>query len=117
MGSGQSVDQLCRVLGGNESCKCFRGMSGLSFSENAIQGGESYQQAYYVYEELAQATATTSATSLVGQAISELHLSRLPEAEVVLQQALEKYPENPHALANSIVLHHLLGKDSDEILQ
>ena len=53
------------------------------------QGGEKYQAAYYVFEELAQASATQSVQSLVSQAVAELHLGRLEEAEAALKQAQE----------------------------
>ncbi|KAF3925448.1 hypothetical protein ABW21_db0204227 [Orbilia brochopaga] len=75
-------------------------------------GGDKYQQAYYVFEELAQAPATSSTKSLAGQAVSELHLGRLPEAEVALQQALEKDKEDVAALANKVVLTALTGGDT-----
>lgn len=89
----------------------------VNFAESWVglrTGGENYQQAYYVYEELAQAPATSSVLSLVGQAVTELHLGRLPEAEVALQQALEKSPKNALALANAVVLAVLNGKDASE---
>ncbi|EGX43359.1 hypothetical protein TWF173_007797 [Orbilia oligospora] len=75
-------------------------------------GGDKYQQSYYVFEELAQAPSTSSTMSLVGQAISELHLGRLPEAEVALQQALTKDKGDIAALANKIVLTALTGGDT-----
>ncbi|KAI9812535.1 MAG: hypothetical protein M1832_000385 [Thelocarpon impressellum] len=78
-------------------------------------GGERYQQAFYVFEEMAQAAATTSAKSLVGQAIAELHLGRLSEAEFALQQALEKEPKDAEVIANTIVLSVLTGKDTNEL--
>ncbi|KAK7509732.1 coatomer epsilon subunit-domain-containing protein [Phyllosticta citriasiana] len=78
------------------------------------EGGEKYQQAFYVYEELAQAPASQAAQSLVGQAVSELHLGRLPEAEAALQQALALEPANPDALANTVVLYTVLGRDASE---
>ena len=53
-------------------------------------GGERYQQAFYVFEEMAQGTSTSAPKSLVGQAVAELHLGRLPEAEAALQQAVQK---------------------------
>lgn len=81
------------------------------------QGGEKYQQAYYVYEELAQAPTSSSAQTLVGQAVAELHMGRLEEAEVALQQALEKNPSHAEALANSIVLAILAGKEFAEYLR
>jgi coatomer protein complex subunit epsilon len=78
------------------------------------QGGEKYQASYYVFEELAQAEATQSIQSLVGQAVSELHLGRLPEAEAAFDQAQALEPNNPDLLANLIVLNTLLGKDTSE---
>ncbi|KAI9838400.1 MAG: hypothetical protein M1819_005669 [Sarea resinae] len=77
-------------------------------------GGERYQQAFYVFEELAQAPSTSSTKSLVGQAVAELHLGRLPEAEAALQQAMQKDPKNADVIANSIVLSAISGvKDSE----
>lgn len=57
-------------------------------------GGERYQQAFYVFEEMAQGASTSAAKSLVGQAVAELHLGRLPEAEAALAQAMQKEPDN-----------------------
>jgi coatomer protein complex subunit epsilon len=78
------------------------------------QGGEKYQAAYYVFEELAQAEATQSVQSLVGQAVSELHLGRLPESEAAFDQAQGVDPDSPDLLANLIVLNTILGKDTTE---
>lgn len=64
---------------------------------------------------MAQTPSTSTAKSLIGQAVAEMHLGRLPEAEAALQQALEKEPENVDAIANSIVLNVLSGKDSSEL--
>ena len=80
-----------------------------------MQGGDKYQQAFYVFEEMAQTPSTSAAKSLVGQAVAEIHLGRLPEAEAALQQAIEKDPENVEAIANSIVLNVLSGKDVSEL--
>ena len=57
-------------------------------------GGERYQQAFYVFEEMAQGASTSAAKSLVGQAVAELHLGRLPEAEAALEQAVQKDPKD-----------------------
>ena len=57
-------------------------------------GGERYQQAFYVFEEMAQGASTSAAKSLVGQAVAELHLGRLPEAEAALDQAMQKDPND-----------------------
>lgn len=80
-----------------------------------LQGGEQYQSAFYVYEELASAPGTSAALSIVGQAVAELHLGRLPEAESALSTALEKYPEDVQVIANSIVLNVLAGKSVEEL--
>lgn len=82
---------------------------------SVCQGGEHYQSAFYVYEELASAPGTSAALSIVGQAVAEMHLGRLPEAESALSMALEKYPEDVQVIANSIVLNVLAGKPVEEL--
>ncbi|KAI5369313.1 Putative coatomer, epsilon subunit, tetratricopeptide-like helical domain superfamily [Septoria linicola] len=79
------------------------------------QGGENYQKAFYVFEELAQAPSSASATSLIAQAVSELHMGRTEEAEVALDQALTLEPENSAAIANRLVLDTVAGKDTTEL--
>jgi len=83
---------------------------------NGKQGGEKYQAAYYVFEELAQAPSTQSTHNLVSQALAELHLGRLPEAEAALQQAMQLDPESEDVVANLVVLNTMLGKDTKEQL-
>ncbi|KAJ6180980.1 hypothetical protein N7519_011441 [Penicillium mononematosum] len=78
-------------------------------------GGEKYQSAFYVYEELASAPSTSAPLAIVGQAIAEIHLGRLPEAEAALTAALEKYPTDVELIANSIVLNVLAGKQTEEL--
>lgn len=83
-----------------------------------FQGGEKYQQAFYVFEELAQAPATSSAQTLVSQAVAELHLGRTEEAQAALDQALKKGPEYAaDAIANQLVLSVITGKGSEELLR
>lgn len=77
-------------------------------------GGERYQQAFYVFEELAQAPASSSARTLVAQAVSELHLGRTEEAQAALEQAVKADPESADAVANLLVLAVLTGKDTAE---
>jgi len=77
-------------------------------------GGEKYQQAFYVFEELAQAPATSSVRSLVSQAVAELHLGRTEEAEQALEQALKKEPGYADAIVNLLVLSVVTGKDARE---
>ncbi|KAK5987274.1 Coatomer subunit epsilon [Cladobotryum mycophilum] len=80
-------------------------------------GGEKYQQAFYVYEELAQAQSTFSVRSLVSQAVCEVHLGRLEEAQSALEQAVQKDPGNVDAIANFLVLTVVSGNDPEELLQ
>jgi len=82
-----------------------------------VQGGEKYQQAFYVFEELAQAPSTSSSQSLVSQAVAEIHLGRLEEAEAALQQALAKDPKNPDIIVNTIVLNVIAGKDAKDFIK
>ncbi|PVI04712.1 hypothetical protein DM02DRAFT_611326 [Periconia macrospinosa] len=77
------------------------------------EGGEKYQSSFYVFEELAQTSQTQSVHSLVAQAVSELHLGRLPEAEAALQQAVALNDNSADTIANSIVLNILLGKKDE----
>ncbi|EGP92215.1 unnamed protein product [Zymoseptoria tritici ST99CH_3D1] len=79
------------------------------------QGGENYQKAFYVFEELAQAPSSAAATSLVAQAVSELHMGRVEEAETALNQALTLEPENSAAIANKLVLDTIAGRDTQEL--
>lgn len=84
---------------------------------DALQGGDRYQQAFYVYEELAQAPSTTSIRSLVSQAVCELHLGRVEEAQAALELALKKEPEYVEAIANTLVLTVISGSDPTELTQ
>ncbi|RYP55973.1 hypothetical protein DL771_012228 [Monosporascus sp. 5C6A] len=78
-------------------------------------GGDKYQQAFYVFEELAQAPSTSSIVSLVSQAVCELHLGRVEEAQGALEQALQKQPDYTEAIANLLVLTVVIGKDPSEL--
>ncbi|GAP92861.1 putative coatomer subunit epsilon [Rosellinia necatrix] len=78
-------------------------------------GGEKYQQSFYVFEELAQAPATSSIVTLVSQAVCELHLGRVEEAQSALEQALQKQPDYADAIANLLVLTVITGKDASEL--
>ncbi|RYP19474.1 hypothetical protein DL765_003314 [Monosporascus sp. GIB2] len=78
-------------------------------------GGDKYQQAFYVFEELAQAPSTSSIVSLVSQAVCELHLGRVEEAQGALEQAIQKQPDYTEAIANLLVLTVVIGKDASEL--
>ncbi|KAI1207357.1 coatomer epsilon subunit-domain-containing protein [Annulohypoxylon truncatum] len=79
-------------------------------------GGDKYQQAFYVFEELAQAPSTSSIVSLVSQAVCELHLGRVEEAQSALEQAVQKQPDYAEAIANLLVLTIIVGKDPKELI-
>lgn len=76
------------------------------------QGGDKYQQSFYVFEELAQAPATSSVQSLVSQAVSELHLGRTEEAQAALDQASSKGDNEAAVVANQTVLDTISGRDA-----
>lgn len=52
---------------------------------------------------------------MISQAVAEIHLGRLDEAEAALQQALAKEPKNAEAIANTIVLNAIAGKDVKQL--
>lgn len=79
-----------------------------------MQGGEKYQQAFYVFEELAQAPSTYSIQSLVSQAVCEMHLGRGEEAQAALELALKNEPTYVEAIANMLVLKVVNGQDTEE---
>ncbi|KAI5277896.1 hypothetical protein KEM52_004798, partial [Ascosphaera acerosa] len=66
-------------------------------------GGPAYEAAGYVFEELAAVTSTASAMSVVGHAVAELHLGRLPEAQAALLAAVDAHPRDEHVLAGAVV--------------
>lgn len=84
-------------------------------SYSTFQGGEKYQQSFYVFEELAQAPSTSSTQTLVAQAVAEMHLGRTEEAQSALDQALQKDPGNTEAIANALVLQVIVGKGPAEL--
>jgi Flp pilus assembly protein TadD len=113
MGSGQLTGQPGRIVGGLEGGRyCVLDRKARA---NVAKGGEKYQQAFYVFEELAQAPATSSIQSLISQAVAEIHLGRLDEAEAALKQAIAKDPKNAEAISNSIVLNVIQGKDTTQL--
>ncbi|TLS28117.1 hypothetical protein PpBr36_01667 [Pyricularia pennisetigena] len=78
------------------------------------KGGEAYQQAFYVFEELAQSASTSSVRTLVAQAVAELHLGRTEEAQAALEQATQKDPNFAETVANLLVLKVITGANADE---
>ena len=77
---------------------------------NLRLGGDKYQAAYYVFEEMASTPSSTGTLALVSQAVSELHLGRVEEAQAALEQALGRDEGDRDALANLVVLLTVAGK-------
>ncbi|KAK3825776.1 MAG: coatomer epsilon subunit-domain-containing protein [Benniella sp.] len=78
-------------------------------------GGDRYQNAYYIYEEIATSSTSPTVKSLVGEAVCNIQMGQYPEAEGILQEALTKDPTNTDAIVNQIVLYTLLSKPAEEI--
>ncbi|KAJ1987916.1 hypothetical protein H4R33_002644 [Dimargaris cristalligena] len=80
---------------------------------NLRLGGSKYRDALYIFEELAQASPVPTIKLLTSQAICNLHLGRLPEAESLLLEALDKDSNDPDVLANMVVCSTLMQKPSE----
>ncbi|KAJ2059310.1 hypothetical protein GGI17_004497 [Coemansia sp. S146] len=77
------------------------------------QGGNKYNEAYYVFMELAQASAVSTARLFCSLAVVKLHLGQYEEAQAHLQSALEKDPNDPDTLANLVVCASLTAQSPE----
>ncbi|KAJ2800263.1 hypothetical protein H4R20_004127 [Coemansia guatemalensis] len=73
-------------------------------------GGPKYNEAFYIFEELAQASSVSTARLLTALAVCKMHLAQYPEAEALLLEALEKDSNDPDVLANLVVCANLTSK-------
>ncbi|KAI9471765.1 hypothetical protein LPJ78_001964 [Coemansia sp. RSA 989] len=77
---------------------------------NLHVGGAKLTEAYYIFEELAQAASVKTPSLLNAMAVCKLHLKQYPEAISFLQEAQQLDANDPNVLANLFICASLTGE-------
>ncbi|KAJ2660707.1 hypothetical protein IWW48_002804 [Coemansia sp. RSA 1200] len=75
-------------------------------------GSGKYADAYYIFDELAQASSVSTPLLLNARAVAKMHMAQYDEASELLQEALLLDPNDPDTLANSLVCASFVGADA-----
>eukprot|EP00842_Homolaphlyctis_polyrhiza_P005976 jgi/Hompol1/637/HPOL_004250-RA len=85
---------------------------------NIVSGGpEKYQEAFYIFEELANSTSTATSKLLTSKAVALIQARKFEAADALLLEALNKNPNDPDTIANMVVTATALHKPASIVNQ
>lgn len=82
---------------------------------NIAMGGEKYNDAYYIYQELIDKFRTKTVLLLNGQVTCLVGMGKITEAQELLQEAIEKDPSDYDTLVNLIYVTQIANGKGDVI--